>query len=97
MNKNLIKILFMFLAVNQLLFAQGGPIYSRYGIGDLIPSHTARRMGFGGLGIGISDRLYLSGVNPASWNDVNLTHFEISADFTEINMSTNINVKYNRT
>lgn len=86
----LYKTFILFIILTSTVFASGGSPYTRFGLGDLIFNYSARRMGFGGLGIGISDRLYLSGVNPASWNDVNLTHFEISADFTEINMSTNI-------
>jgi len=81
MNKNLIKILFLFFAVSQFLFAQGGPIYSRYGIGDQIPSHTARRMGFGDLGSAIIDKDYVDGYNPASWTSLTLTRFGISGKF----------------
>lgn len=81
MNKNLIKILFLFLVINQFLFAQVGPIYSRYGIGDQIHSHTARRMGFGDLGSAIIDKDYVDGYNPASWSNLKLTRFGISGKF----------------
>ncbi len=81
MIKKLTKILFVLLAVNQLGFSQGGPIYSRYGIGDLIHSHTARRMGFGDLGSAIIDKDYVDGYNPASWTNLQLTRFGISGKF----------------
>ena len=89
MSKNLTKILFLFLAVSQLLFAQGGPIYSRYGIGDLVPSHTARRMGFGDLGSAIIDKDYVDGYNPASWTNLQLTRFGISGKFLGSNYKDN--------
>ena len=54
----------------EFMLAQGGPIYSRYGIGDQIHSSTARRLGFGSTGSAVIDRDYIDGYNPASWTDL---------------------------
>jgi len=81
MNTNFIKIIFLFIAANQFLFAQGGPVYSRYGIGELIHSATARRQGFGDLGSAIIDKDYIDGYNPASWTNLKFTRFGISGKY----------------
>jgi hypothetical protein len=60
------------------LFANGGSVYSRYGIGDLRSTFSARRMGMGGLGIAMSDQQYISDINPASWNSLRLTRLEMA-------------------
>lgn len=78
--KNYYIVLFVFLTFNSL-FAQGGSIYSRYGIGDLVHSASARRASFGGLGSAVIDRDYVDGYNPASWSSLYFTRFSLSARY----------------
>ncbi len=85
MKTNFLKILFLFISASQFLFAQGGAIYSRYGIGDIIHSTTARRQGFGDLGSAIIDKDYVDGYNPASWTNLKYTRFGISGKFIGTN------------
>jgi opacity protein-like surface antigen len=59
------------------LLANGGSLYSRYGIGDLRSAFSTRRMAMGGLGIAMSDQQYLSDINPASWNNLRLSRMEM--------------------
>ena len=85
MKTKFFKILFLFIAANQLLFAQGGPVYSRYGIGEQIYSTTARRQGFGDLGSAVIDKDYIDGYNPASWSNLKFTRFGISGKYVGTN------------
>lgn len=84
-------VLFVFVAF-ELHFGQGGSVYSRYGIGDVIHSSSAHRMGFGGLGSTVIDKDYIDGYSPASWSGLNFTRFGISlkylgADYSDVNLS----------
>lgn len=68
--------LLMVFTLASMVFAQDGSVYSRYGIGEISPAFSARRVGFGGLGIAVSDKDNLSSVNPAAWNGIQMTRFE---------------------
>ena len=92
MNRKFYYIVLLFFMTFDLFFAQGGPIYSRYGIGDLIHTADARRMGFGDLGSAVVDKDYVDGYNPASWSELSFTRFGISlkylgANYSDINSS----------
>jgi hypothetical protein len=52
--------------------------YSRYGIGDLIPSSSVRNFSMGNVGIGMFDGTTINRINPASYADLRLTTFEVS-------------------
>lgn len=82
--KYLVALIFLFV---EFMPAQGGPIYSRYGIGDQIHSSTARRLGFGSTGSAVIDRDYIDGYNPASWTDLRFTRFGISLKYLGANYS----------
>lgn len=71
------KILFATVIFFQtILFASGGSVYTRIGLGELNYNFSARRFGLGELGYGIADREFLNYANPASWNQIGLTRFE---------------------
>ncbi len=76
------KILFLVLITTFPLFAQGGSIYSGYGIGDLQTSFSARRFGFGELGIALSDKDFINSLNPAAWNELRMTRYEVSLNYS---------------
>jgi hypothetical protein len=73
-----LKLFFVVLFISFPLFAQGGSIYSGYGIGDIQNSFSSRRFAMGELGIALADKDYLSPLNPAGWNEMRLTRFELS-------------------
>lgn len=75
MKKITFFLIFLFVAE---LFGQSGSVYSRFGIGDLRYSFSARRLGLGDLGIALADKDYLNSLNPAGWNSMRLTRFEVS-------------------
>jgi len=79
-------VVFIFVFIG-IINAQGGPIYSRYGIGDQIHSSTSRRLGFGSLGSAVIDKDYVDGYNPASWTDLQFTRFGLSLKYLGANYS----------
>lgn len=76
-----IKIIILLLLVSIPVFAQGGSLYSGFGIGDLKTSFSARRFAMGEMGIALSDVDYLNSLNPAGWNSIRLTRFELSMNY----------------
>jgi hypothetical protein len=62
--------------------AQSGSSYSRLGIGDPAYSFSAYGLGMGGLGVSLSSQTYFDLVNPASWNQINRTRFDISLSYS---------------
>ena len=80
-------ILYVIVLTSHFVIGQGGSVYSRYGVGDQIHSHTARRLGFGDLGSAVIDKDYIDGYNPAAWTNLKLTRFGISGKFLGANYS----------
>ena len=70
------KLFLLLLFISMPLFAGGGSLYTRFGIGDLRLSYSARTFGLGELGIALSDKDFINSINPASWNNLRLTRFE---------------------
>ncbi len=81
-----IKILLLLLLTSIPVMAQGGSVYSGFGIGDLRTSFSARRFAMGEMGIALSDVDYLNSLNPAGWNSIRLTRFELSMNYTGSNI-----------
>ena len=76
-----IKKIILFVLFSLPLFAQVNSPYSRYGIGDIEYSYSARRAGMGGLGVAMDDNAFISMLNPAAWHSINLTRVEFAAYF----------------
>ena len=85
----LTKLFWILLFSSLQLFANGGSIYTRYGLGDLRLSFSSRRFAMGGLGIAMNDQQYLSDVNPASWSGLVLSRVETSFLYNGDNLQTN--------
>jgi len=93
-----IKFILIFLFTSISLFAQGGSIYSSFGVGDLRTSYSARRLAMGEMGIALSDIDYLNSMNPAGWNSLRLTRFELSMNYAGSNIqSTSNSAFYSKT
>lgn len=84
--KTITRFFLLTLIILPEIFAQGSSIYSRYGIGDLFLSSSARRNGFGGLGVALEDKYFLNDINPAGWNKLALTRFEIGATIDRLSI-----------
>ncbi|MBA4405946.1 hypothetical protein C0389_01595 [bacterium] len=77
-----LKIFILLLLITSPIFAEGGSLYTRYGLGDIHSPFSARRFAMGGLGIALSDKDYLSFINPASLTDLRLTRFESGLNYS---------------
>lgn len=82
----LIKPLIILMFLSSLVFAEGGSVYSRFGVGELNRYFSARRLGLGELGFAVYDRDFLGTLNPAGWTRLNLTRFEVGVDFQDLNI-----------
>ena len=94
-------ILIVIALVSCELFASGGSVYTRFGLGDIYNNRFARRMGFGGLGASVADAHYIGIYNPAGWYKLGVTRFETglnvagikvrdrtgSSDFSDVSFS----------
>lgn len=77
MIKNIRYIIVASILIISNIFATGGSVYSRFGLGDLIFSNSARQLGLGGLGYSLYDKDYLNLNNPGSWTVLNNVKFSI--------------------
>jgi hypothetical protein len=93
MKKNII-ITFILVALNAVSFAQSNSIYTRQGLGDNQYAHSARRVGLGGLGIVATDEYNLGSINPAGWNKLQSTRFEVGLNYSGTILSDADNSKF---
>ncbi len=85
-NKFLIIVLVLAGSFGQI-FAQGGSLYTRQGIGDNVYTISARRAGLGGLGLAAVDYGYISSINPAGWYKLQATRFETGLSYRGLILS----------
>lgn len=76
------------------LEAQTSSTISRFGLGDLNYSFSARRMGIGQLGTSIADADFISTLNPASLFRIGKTRIEFAADYRGTFLSDNNRKNY---
>lgn len=81
------RILILLLTSASFLFATGGSPYTRYGIGDLILSQSARAFGMAETGIAYSSKDFVGIINPASWHAIELTRFSTGFSFRGYDIS----------
>jgi len=62
-----------------MLFAGGGSLYSRFGIGDIQYTPSSLAAGMGGAGLALSDARYINRANPALLSVIGMTR--LSGDF----------------
>ncbi len=84
-----IKILLILIAsVLQInIYSQTSSSYSRYGIGDIVSSYSARKAGIGGLGVSLIDSNFVGTINPAGWSNFDRTRLEFTAHFNGMFLS----------
>jgi len=82
--KKIILCAIYFFAIE--IFATGGSVYTRYGLGDMSYGNSARRHGLGSLGTSILIQNYINPNNPASLTYLNQTRFESGLSFSSISM-----------
>lgn len=90
MIKNKISIVTLVFVITANLFAQSGSVYSRYGVGDLQSSFSAKNFSIGGFGFSINDYKYINNSNPATFSSLNTTRFEAGVVSTTSKISDNL-------
>jgi len=91
---NFLYKIILIVTVSLPIFAQSNSVYTRKGIGDLVYSFSARRLGMGQLGVSVPDEDFISTVNPASWYILKRTRAEFSIDYNGIFASDNLMKKF---
>ena len=84
----------VFLLVSSLTFSQNTSTYTRYGLGDVVYSYSARTLSMGHSGSAIISSDYVELLNPASWSNLSRTRIEFSFGYDELRLS-NQNVTKN--
>ena len=90
-----IKFLYIFLVVTSFsVFGQVNSSYTRFGIGEIQYTYSARRLGMGGVNIAIADPDFININNPATIYRLNSTRFEISLKYGGEKLSNNNLTKF---
>lgn len=88
MRKIIFFTAFVFCSVT---LPQTSSSYTRYGIGDIYYTYSARSLGLGQSGIAKFNQDYVELLNPASWTRLNLTRIEFSLVLNGVKLSSNQN------
>jgi len=83
------NILIIFILFTCSVYSQSSSPYTRYGVGDLKYSFSARQQGMGQLGVSLLDKAHISTTNPASWADFNRTRIEFGLTYNGVSISNN--------
>lgn len=82
-----INFLLFVILLNVSLYSQSNSTYTRFGIGDVEHSTSARLAGVGQLGIAVIDDNTISSLNPASWYKLKGTRFGVDLSYTGLILS----------
>jgi len=93
-NTYLKYILFTYLFLSNMSFAQRTSTYARYGLGDVIYSYSARTLSMGHSGSAMINYDYVEILNPASWSGLSRTRIEFSFAYDELRLSNQNEIKY---
>ncbi len=72
---------FLLIALPRFCFAQENSPYSRYGIGNILPSGNIQNRGMGGISAGFSDAGTVNTVNPATYGSLVLTTLDVGIEY----------------
>lgn len=85
------KIILFLVVYSTILFSQSSSSYTRYGIGDLNYTYSARSLGFAHTGVATLNQGFVELLNPASWAALNLTRIEFSLVLNGVQLNDNSN------
>jgi hypothetical protein len=85
--KLLSVIIISLITLIQTAVAQQGSVYTRYGLGDVVSSYSARRLGMGQLGTSVADEDFIGTLNPAGWNMLKMTRVEFGMAYNGLFVS----------
>ena len=81
------KLTCLLLAASPLFcFAQENSPYSRYGVGNLVPSSNIANRGMGGISAAVTDATTINTVNPASYADLIYTTLDAGLEYDGRNL-----------
>jgi len=83
------KIIFFLVVYSAILFSQSSSTYTRYGIGDINYTYSARSLGLGQTGVATLNQGFVEILNPASWASLQLTRIEFSLVLNGVQLSDN--------
>jgi len=86
--------LLTFFFVANISFAQRTSTYTRYGLGDVLYSYSARTLAMGHAGAAMINSDYVELLNPASWSNLKRTRIEFSFAYDELRLSNQNQTKY---
>jgi hypothetical protein len=89
---NIIFLLILILSIP--LCAQSTSSYTRYGIGDIHYSYSARSLSMGHSGSALINSDYVEVLNPASWSALSRTRIEFSFIYNGLLLSNSTELKY---
>jgi hypothetical protein len=92
--KLLSVIIISLITLIQTVEAQQGSVYTRYGLGDIQSTYSARRLGMGQLGTSVSDEDFIGTLNPAGWNLLKMTRVEFGMAYNGLYVSDNSQKKF---
>jgi hypothetical protein len=92
--KLLSVIIISLFIIIQTANAQQGSVYTRYGLGDIQNTYSARRLGMGQLGTSVADDDFIGTLNPAGWNLLKMTRVEFGVAYNGLSVSDNLQKKY---
>ena len=71
----------MLAAFPLFCFAQENSPYSRYGVGNILPSGNIQNRAMGGISAGFTDPATINTVNPATYGNLVLTTLDVGVEY----------------
>ncbi len=87
----ILKIIFFLVVYSTILFSQSSSSYTRYGIGDINYTYSARSLGLAKTGVATLNKGFVEILNPASWAALSLTRIEFSLVLNGVQLNDNSN------
>ena len=84
----------LLLLLTNLSVAQRTSTYTRYGVGDIYYSYSARTLSMGHTGTAMINSDYVEILNPASWSYLSRVRLELSFAYDELRLSNSNDTKY---
>lgn len=76
------KLTFLLFAVLPMFcFSQENSPYSRYGVGNILPSGNIANRSMGGISAGVTDAATINTVNPATYGNLVLTTLDVGVEY----------------
>src|SRR5664279_356581 len=72
---------FLLAALPLFCFAQENSPYSRYGVGNILPTGNIQNRGMGGISAGFADPSTINSLNPATYSSMVLTTLDIGVEY----------------